>query len=112
MARGYDKNDTTGQIVGALKDDVPRPLNRITGKFITNRTQYQSVNEFEDEYKEMRGKERAKDLNPLTKEEQAKWKKFEEAEKKMNKIRKKLKEIRENKNLNKYQRQEKAERLF
>lgn len=112
MARGYDENDATGKIVGALSDDVPKPLNRVTKKFITNRTQWQSVNEFEDEYKVLKGKERAKDMNPLTKEEKEKWKKFEEAEKKMNKIRKKLKEIRENKNLDKHQIEEKARPLF
>ena len=48
MARGYDKSDSTGAFVGGLRDRVPTPLNLVTGTFATNRTSYQSINEFYD----------------------------------------------------------------
>jgi hypothetical protein len=54
MARGYDKNDSTGKFIGGLRDDVPPILNLITGTFATNRSQYQSISDFEKKYYEIK----------------------------------------------------------
>jgi len=75
MARGYDKNDSTGAFIGGLKDDVPKPLSLITGTFATNRTNYKSISDFYEKYNEY--KTLATDEGSMSKEEKRTWKRYE-----------------------------------
>ena len=110
MARGYDKSDSTGEFVGGLKDDVPKPLSLITGTFATNRTNYKSISDFYERYNEL--KRLSTDEASMTKEQKRKWKKYEDAYKKDKLFRKQLRAIKQDSSLTGKQKREKADKIF
>ena len=110
MARGYDKNDSTGSFVGGLKDDVPKPLSLITGTFATNRTNYKSISDFYEKYNDL--KKLATDEQSMSKEDKRAWKRYEQAYKKDKNFRKQLRAIKSDSSLTGKQKREKADKIF
>lgn len=110
MARGYDKSDATGEFVGALKDNKIPIINKVTGTFATNRTNYKSISDFYSKYNEL--KRLATDEPSMSKEEKRQWKRYEQAYKKDKNFRKQLRAIKQDKSLTGAQKREKADKIF
>ncbi len=110
IARGYDKNDSTGAFVGGLKDDVWKPFNLITGTFATNRTQYKSISDFYANYNKY--KKLSSDEERMTTEQKKAWKRYQEAYKKDKVFRKELRAIKSNKAFSGKEKRERADKIF
>jgi len=110
IARGYDKNDASGSFVASLKDDVPRPLNLVTGTFATNRTTFKSIAEFYENYNKY--KKLSSDEKSMTREDKKRWNRYQEAYKKDRQYRKELRAIKQDKSLTGKQKRERADRIF
>jgi len=97
MKRGYDKNDSTGEFVGWLKDNNIPVINKVTGTFTTNRTNYKSISDFYSKYNDL--KRLATDEASMTPEEKKEWKRYQAAYKKDKNFRKELRAIKQDKSL-------------
>ena len=113
MARGGD--------LGFLKDDVPRPLNLVTGTFVTNATSFQPVSDFYDKYKELQKFvdksnknnpkiEKDSNGNPLI--DMKEWKRYEQANKEMKNLNKQLRAIKADTSLDPKEKRKLADPLF
>ena len=104
MARGYDKNDATGSLVGGLSETP------IFNTFTTNRKVYQSVSDFQQKYYDL--KVMSSDESKMTKEQKREWKRYQDAYKKFMGFQKQLKAIKQNNRLSGTEKREKADKIF
>ena len=122
-----------GGEAGKYVDDVPFPVDKITGSFVNHNTSFKSITEFYDEYhrlheifgdsapattgKKKRESTKAKEpsgnpIIPVTEEDKKKWARYQVANKEMKKIRESLKEIKIDKTMTASEKRKAADPLF
>ena len=102
-----EKIDRGGEL-GWLRDNKAFPANQITGTFVTNNSNYQSINDFYERYKELK----KLSTGPADGYDKKEWERYEEAYKQDAKLRKALKDIKESTNLSGAEKRAKADPIF
>lgn len=118
-----EKNDkmARGGEMGFLKDDVPRPLNIITGTSVTNNTSFQSVTDFHEKFAELSSKmDSTSEKNPTVQKDTKgnpkidirEWKLYHDANKQIMLLNKQIKEIKQDPKLDGKEKRAEADPLF